>query len=83
MLRNETMTSQFVIPLLICCLSTWIALGDPLGTPDELPRLLSAIVGVACGIWFFVVAPWILQLSFTVMLLISSNFFLKDGFRVR
>ncbi|KKD35510.1 MAG: hypothetical protein WAN66_13170 [Limnoraphis robusta] len=77
------MTSQFIIPLVICCLAVWISLGDPLGTPEELPRLLSAIIGVVCGIWFFVVAPWVLQLSFTVMLLLSSNFFLGDGFKVR
>lgn len=79
----RTMTTQFIIPLTICCLATWVSLGDPLGTPKELTRLLASFVGVVCGLWFFVAAPWVLQLSLMVMLLVYSNFFLRDGFKVR
>jgi hypothetical protein len=77
------MTTQFIIPLVICCVAVWVSLGDPLGTPEELPRLLAAVIGIVCGVWFFVVSPWILQLSLMVMLLILSNFFLRDTFKVR
>ncbi|ERT09195.1 putative membrane protein [Lyngbya aestuarii BL J] len=75
------MTAQFIIPLVICFLAVWVTLGDPLGTPKELTRLLASFVGVVCGLWFFVAAPWVLQLGFTVMLLVSSNFFSKTVLR--
>ncbi|MDY7023210.1 MAG: hypothetical protein SWJ54_17995 [Cyanobacteriota bacterium] len=77
------MSVQFLIPLLICCLALWVSLGKPLGTSNELTCLLSSILGVVCGVWFVVVAPWIMQLSLMIGLLIFTHLFLRDNFRLR
>ena len=77
------MASQFVIPLLITCIAVWVNLGSPLGIPDELPRLLSAIIGVTSSLCFFATAPWLVQLSLIVILLIFGNFYLRNTFGLR
>lgn len=65
-----------LVPLTITGIAAWVSFGDWFGSLDDLPRLLAAPIGVVCSLWFFITAPWLLQLSLLIGLMFWGNIYL-------
>ena len=84
MYRNVTiMSTVCLMSLMIACLAAWVSFQDSGESEEELPQILAPIIGIVCAMLFFILAPWVVQLSLVVVAVIGAKIYLRTPYNIR